>query len=257
MNLLEEMLKGLTLEAIAVEDIRVGPFLTAVSLEGKRPIAQGQAARCGLASTLAQHQPGGEDHAARVRKVGSLEALEAKRLARYLLSEIPLEASIGMATLNAALDIPPQYFNERRIPDLVLEEGRGQRVAVVGHFPFVKQLRKGAKELHVFELNPVQGDLPASRAGDILPTCQTVVLTATVLMNGTYREMLPLCSNAFTVMVGPSTPPSPVLFEYGVDVLAGSLVIDPEETLSAVSQGATYRDLRGVRKWTWIKDIAR
>lgn len=257
MNLLEEMLKDFPLWAMAIEEIRVGPFLTAVSLEGKRPGSPGHAARCGLASTLAQHQPGGEGHAARVHKVGSLEALEAKRLARYLLSEIPLEASIGMATLNAALDIPPQCFNERRILDLVLAEGRGQRVAVVGHFPFVRQLRKGAKELHVLELNPAQGDLPASRAGDILPTCQAVVLTATVLMNGTYGEMLPLCSGAFTVMVGPSTPPSPVLFEYGVDVLAGSLVIDPEGTLRAVSQGATYRDLRGVRKWTWTREAAR
>lgn len=78
-------------------------------------------------------------------------------------------------------------------------------------------------------------------------------LTATVLMNGTYAEVLPLCREAFTVMLGPSTPASPVLFDHGIDALAGSLIVDPAGTLLAVSQGATYRDLKGVSKWTWIK----
>jgi uncharacterized protein len=51
-------------------------------------------------------------------------------------------------------------------------------------------------------------------------------------------------------MLGPSTPPSPVLFDRGVDALAGSLAIEPDEVLRVVSPCATYRDLQGVRKWT-------
>ncbi|MBW2084805.1 MAG: hypothetical protein JRI54_02110 [Deltaproteobacteria bacterium] len=125
-------------------------------------------------------------------------------------------------------------------------------MAVIGHFPFVERLREEAGELHVLELKTIPGDRPAAQAGEILPRCRTVVLTATVLMNGTYHDMLPLCRQPFTAMMGPSTPASPVLWRYGVDVLAGSTVVNPEECLKAVSQGAGYRDLKeSVKKWTW------
>jgi uncharacterized protein (DUF4213/DUF364 family) len=200
---------------------------------------------------MVQHRPGEEQG---IREVDRLNDLKAQELASYLLSANQLEASIGMATLNALLDVPPQCFQDIPVPDLVLQRGQDQRVAVVGHFPFVDRLRGELAKLHVLELRPRQGDMPASLAQEILPRCQVVVVTATVLLNGTYREILPLCGEAFTVMVGPSAPPSPVLFQYGVDVLAGSLVVEPEETLRAVSQGATYRDLLGVRKWIWFQD---
>ncbi len=185
--------------------------------------------------------------------MGRLTDLDALELAGYLLSSRTVEASVGMATLNALLDVPPRCLEEISVDALLLRKGGGKRVAVVGHFPFVNVLRQAVEELHVLELRPVEGDLPASHMKEVLPACDVIALTATVLMNGTYAEVLPLCREAFTVMLGPSTPPSSVLFDHGIDALAGSLVVDPPGTLSAVSQGATYRDLKGVSKWTWIK----
>jgi hypothetical protein len=143
-------------------------------------------------------------------------------------------------------------LDSQPVQNLIMKKVPGRRVAVLGHFPFIAELSEQAKEVHALELRPGAGESHASRANEILPGCEVVVLTATVLMNGTYREVLPLCAQAYTVMLGPSTPPSPVLFGFGVDVLAGSLVTDPEATLRGVSQGATYRDLASVRKWTWI-----
>ena len=248
---MEEMLHGLPREVVDVEEIRVGPFLTAIRVCGHRAGPSGPVARCGLASTLAEHDPG-EDHG--VEGVGRLLALAARDLAEYVLSPKILAASIGMATLNALLDVPAHCCGGITVPDLILEKGRDRTVAVLGHFPFLERLSRAVGEIHVFELKPTRGELPLSQVRDILPRCEVVAVTATMLMNGTYREVLPLCEKAFTVMLGPSTPPSPVLFDHGVDALAGSLVVDPEDTLCAVSQGATYRDLKGVRKWTWIKD---
>ena len=45
------------------------------------------------------------------------------------------------------------------------------------------------------------------------------------------------------LVLGPSTPLSPLLFEYGVHLLSGSVVEDIEAVLQAVSQGANFRQV--------------
>ncbi len=250
MSILTEILADVPAAPSRVEEVRVGPFQTAVQVAGLRPPALGAIARCGLASSMARHDPG-EDHA--VDGVGRLTLRSPQELARWLLSTNPLQASIGMATLNALLDVPPSCLDSHPAQNLILKRARGRRVAVLGHFPFIGRLSEEAEELHVLELRPGAGESPATRASKILPRCEVVVLTATVLMNGTHEHVLPLCAQAFTLMLGPSTPPSPALFRWGMDVLAGSIVTDPESVLRTVSQGGTYRDLEGVRKWSWIQ----
>jgi uncharacterized protein (DUF4213/DUF364 family) len=49
------------------------------------------------------------------------------------------------------------------------------------------------------------------------------------------------------LLLGPSTPLSPVLFEYGVSALSGTLVVDIPAIVVGVSQGATFRQLTGRR----------
>jgi uncharacterized protein (DUF4213/DUF364 family) len=59
--------------------------------------------------------------------------------------------------------------------------------------------------------------------------------------------LLALSKNSFVVMVGPTTPLLPVLFDYGVDILAGANVVEPDRTISSISQGAMFRQVEGVR----------
>jgi uncharacterized protein (DUF4213/DUF364 family) len=54
-------------------------------------------------------------------------------------------------------------------------------------------------------------------------------------------------------MLGDTVPLSPVLFDYRVDALAGTQVIDPELALRCVSQGATFRQIKGTRRLTMTK----
>jgi uncharacterized protein (DUF4213/DUF364 family) len=50
------------------------------------------------------------------------------------------------------------------------------------------------------------------------------------------------------MVLGGTAPLSPVLFDHGVDAIAGSKVTDPETVLRFVSQGATFRQIKGVRR---------
>jgi len=49
------------------------------------------------------------------------------------------------------------------------------------------------------------------------------------------------------VMIGPTSPLTPVLFDYGVDVIGGSKVIDPEKAIRSIREGATFQQVKGVR----------
>ena len=58
------------------------------------------------------------------------------------------------------------------------------------------------------------------------------------LINKTAPRLLDLAANATTVFVGPSVIMAPFLFRWGVDMLAGSVVADPDKARFAVKNGA-------------------
>ena len=51
-------------------------------------------------------------------------------------------------------------------------------------------------------------------------------MTGTTIINKTLPRLLELSSNAVKVLVGPSTPLTDVLHDFGIDVLAGMVVED-------------------------------
>jgi hypothetical protein len=119
-------------------------------------------------------------------------------------------------------------------------------VAIVGHFPFGERVRRAAKECWVLELHPRPGDLPAERAAEILPQADVVALSGTSLINHTFDALISLCRpDAFVILVGGSAPLTAVLFDCGVDAVAGTLVIDVTAAVRTVGQGATFRQIRG------------
>ncbi len=77
-----------------------------------------------------------------------------------------------------------------------------------------------------------------------------VAISGTTLINHTFEELMTLCRpDALVLVLGPSTPLSPVMFDYGVDILSGSVVVSTDAVLRAVSEGANFRQVHpyGVR----------
>ncbi len=205
--------------------------------------------RCGMASTLPfnKHHPHGCE---RVEHAGVLHTLTAHQLAGLARSEIGPEVSVGWAAINAlVLPADEREWVDLNARDWLLEHGQGRRLALVGHFPFVEHLRKGLETFWVLELDPGPDDLPASAAPEVIPQADIVALSSMTLINGTFDDLAVLWRpDAFVMLVGPSTPLAPRLFDAGVDILAGTLVVDPDAVRRGVSQAASYQQIPGTRR---------
>jgi uncharacterized protein (DUF4213/DUF364 family) len=239
-GILEELISSLNLDA-NVRDVRLGLFHTAVLTRN-----------CGLAATLPRDALKQERPA--VKDPGSLLSRSAGELVRMAYSETILEAAIGMATLNSLLEIDDEGGHNLNARDLIAEKGTGKKVAIIGHFPFIPELRKVTEELWVSEKNPKEGDLSESEAEDFVPEADVVGITGTAFTNHTIEHLLKICrSQAYVVVLGDSAPLSPILFDYGIDAVSGTKVVDPGLAMRCVSEGANYRQIRGIRRITIMK----
>ncbi|MCK4723200.1 MAG: DUF364 domain-containing protein [Dehalococcoidia bacterium] len=237
MKIINDLLHTLNYDA-PVRDIRQGPFQTAVLTRD-----------CGLAST--PHDPGLHHSRTPVNEAGLLMEKDVLTLARMAYSQSPLEAAIGMATINSLVEVDEQRCTELNAGDLLAKKGVGKRVAIIGHFPFILRLRTVVTELWVIEKNPQEGDFTEADSENLLPQADIVGITGTAFTNHTLERLLGLCHpKAYVVILGGTTPLSPVLFDYGVNAISGTKVIDPETVLRCVSQGATFRQIKGVRLLT-------
>jgi hypothetical protein len=204
---------------------------------------------------LVGNQPHGQ---AKVRDVGRLHFKSAHELVEYARSDNLLEASIGVAAINSLLEVGESSVVEVNAGDVLLQRGRGQRVALVGHFPFIPQLRASARELWVIEQQPTVDEYPSESAADLIPKADVVAITGTALINHTLDGLLALCDpKALVMILGPSTPLSPVLFDHGVSLLSGAQVVDEAAALGTLCQGATFQQMAGVRLVTLARDGSR
>lgn len=209
---------------------------------------------CGLVWTLVQAETGAAgialtfaDGVFSSALPGTLGGLAWRDLAAGVTNWNLFEAGLGTAALNA-------HFNDRARVEALLghavDEGEqrgvfallaerfaGGRVAVVGHFPDLSPFAQ-ACELTILERRPRDGDLPDQACEYVLPRQDCVCITGSAFTNKTLPRLLELSRHAYVALVGPSVPLSALWFEYGVDLLAGSVVTDAESVRKAVEEGA-------------------
>jgi uncharacterized protein len=236
-DILNALLASLTEDA-PVRSVLVGAHWTVVCSRG-----------CGMASTITGDKPHGHD---RVKDVGRLHMKSARELAEYARSDNLLEASIGVAALNSLLTMDESRAVVANAVDVLIDHGRGKNVALVGHFPFIPSLRHAVGQLWVIEQQAIDGEFPAESAVDLFPQADVVAVTSSALINHTVDGLLELCRpDALVMMLGPSTPLSPVLFNHKVSFLSGTKVVDEASVLRTVGQGATFQQVEGTRLLTF------
>ena len=200
----------------------------------------------GLALTL-------QDGVFESRLPGRIHGAETRWLAEHITSWNMFDASLALGAVNA-------WFNRRdKVERLLGQPVVGERgtalferlaqrfsggsVAVVGHFPHLEPLSEHCT-LTVLERHPSGGDLPDQACEYLLPRQDCVCITGSTVSNKTLPRLLELSRDAYVVLIGPSVPLTTMWFDYGVDLLAGTVVLDPAVALGAVQQGG-HRSLFG------------
>ncbi|AYD88852.1 hypothetical protein D5R93_00050 [Actinomyces lilanjuaniae] len=158
------------------------------------------------------------------------------------------EASVGLAAVNSWYSAPGTAEGNGFVPtgegttwrqvfDPFAADIAGKKVAVVGHFPFAQAALAGAAEYSCLERVLQPGDYPDSACEYILPECDYVFISSSSFVNKTTPRLIALSRQAYTVLVGPSTPLHPVLLDHGVDTVTG-YVFSPD-----VAQADAFAEL--------------
>ena len=241
MRILQELLHSLKMDSPVSAGV-VGSHLIALASR-----------RLGLAANL--HSPRYPDTVVPRKEADTLVGKSARDLANWLLEDELMKAGIGMAALNSVLEIDQSALVEVNAKQIIADRSAGKNLMVVGHFPFVKELQAKVRNLWVMEKKPHEEDLSEEEGYQILPEADVVAITGSSLINRTFERIMASCKlGSFKVMLGPSTPLSPILFDCGLDVIGGALVEDESTVLSMVKKGIPFRRMQGIRTVVMVKD---
>ena len=218
---------------LIITDAVVGKIWTAIKAIDKSGNSYG-----GMCMTVMGHNPNLD-----IQK--SVIGKSIKETALLCKSWDFVQASVGICAINTfynsrdkVLELNAQIdgLNKNDAFLTTQDEIRGKKVAVVGHFPFLEKI-SDICDMYVLERNPSGNDYPDSACEYILPECDVAFITGVTLTNKTLPRLLQICKNTRVHMVGPSVSMSRVLFDYGVDVLDGSIIGNIDKTLKEVGDG--------------------
>lgn len=111
-------------------------------------------------------------------------------------------------------------FTQNAFSDYALAV-QNKKAAVIGHFFNLEKFLTNAASVSVLERKPWPGDFPDSACEYILPEQDFVFITGSAFINKTLPRLLQLSGKSRAIVLGPSTPMSPVLFKFGADELSG------------------------------------
>ncbi|AKB73492.1 Molybdenum ABC transporter ATP-binding protein [Methanosarcina lacustris Z-7289] len=231
---------GPVLEEIEVQDVRIGLAYTGVLLSEN----YGGVACTPLNEFSCCPALGFAD---------TLKSKTADKVLELALSENPLEAAVGVATVNALShmlhDLEPENFQSSCLDILDLIKP-GDRVAMIGYFaPLVPKILTITEKLTVLEKREIEAPqtrtLPSEKAREILPESDVIILSASTLANRTFDGLLAQKGDAReVVLLGPSAPlyPEP-FFERGITAVMGTRITIPETMLTIVSEAGGTKKL--------------
>lgn len=221
---------------LKVTDLTVGVRWTAVKTK-----------KIGISITFDNNK-----HMTGIEEAGNFAGIQAKKLLEYLKTFDTLKIGIGLATLNSLIKTPEKYENIN-IFDYLVEKGKDKKILFIGHFEDIKKLEGIAKELTIMERKPREEDFLDTFQEYLIPESDVVAITGSTFANKSIKRILELSKGKFTIVFGPSTPLSEVLFDYGVDMIGGMVSKDDNKVFDIISQGGSIKNFKNYVDFITLK----
>ncbi|MGC9072444.1 MAG: Rossmann-like domain-containing protein [Acidilobus sp.] len=160
---------------------------------------------------------------------------DAEDAVQLALSYDPVEAAIGVATINA---LSPREGLASSDPLDMVSLDEGMKVALVGSIRGYVRRLKDRVRLFVFETRPSEEEYvyPWYAEEELLPQMDLVIATGVTVVNKTIDRIVDLVKGPL-ILVGPSTPLWPEALGDHNGALGGSLVRDLEVVTRMVELG--------------------
>lgn len=237
---LESKLKGIHIPD--TREVLIGRIYQAVLLEGA--LGVGYAPRNATTTCTVFKKP------------GELYKTSSTELADMVLSEEPLERSVGLAAVNALSQLiiasrPEEYNRSTELDTLeYLPLNKESKVGMVGRIgPFINFLAKNSAGVTIIDDNPAitEGslgkDVKLSRKIEDIEDSDVLIITGSTLIEHSLEEPLKTASNAvFRMVVGPTASWIPdIAFQLGIDAVSGMTFIDIDKAFRSIMEGGGTR----------------
>jgi uncharacterized protein (DUF4213/DUF364 family) len=228
MSLLEELVASAETSGTQVQDVVIEHSLTLVA------ISQAETGRTHHGLVSARWGESGEYSARAEADAAAYIGLPAGETVRLALADKPVEADVGLAALNALIAgrLDAGRFRPGKLP-----RATDKRVVLVGEFAFTENLKAMAGDLRVIDERQASDTYAGTDAERLIRQADIVLIRGLAVLDRRLESLLELAGSCFTILYGPSTPLSPVLFRYGVDQLVGIRVRDAEAVKRSIGEG--------------------
>jgi uncharacterized protein (DUF4213/DUF364 family) len=218
MGLLEDLIESARDHDEEISNIIMSPYWTLVTLGAS-----------GIGATLGYQPECGaalKDAILRSRAPALLDLAFSKDLA---------EASVGIATLNSIIS---RYVEPGKAKRGMLPRARDKKIALIGRFPFVERLKQLTSQVWTISSSLGEGEYPESEAEHILHVADVSVISGSAIVDHSLERYLKWAEPSYTIVFGPSTPLSPLLFKYGADQIGGVKVMNETQVATVIATGA-------------------
>lgn len=186
-----------------------------------------------------------------------LIGMDVYRAFNILIDGSPIEVSMAMACFNSTVDIPTNA-NEGNVFDLIYPYCKGRNIVFIGHFPRANKWRMEGLNVNIVELIPREEDIDWRESADILNKADIVFITGIALLNDTIEMIIDRTKHAmFRILMGPTVPVIPELFNIGVHIIGGTFIIKEREAVCYWQRGGAgaRKAPKGCLKSVYISNI--
>ena len=233
-----------------IQSVSVGIFWTFVQTQ------------YGCAISATAHRWRDDPPGALIPFAGSLQGMPVSAL--FSLYDSPSLTARSLANAAVSASFPASQMTGQKYPgkaQTLLEslcKATPRHIALIGHFHFADELRAFGHKLDIFELDGrcKPGDIPSSQIPDYLPDADIVVMTSSTILTHATEQILDACRpGAFKMIVGPTVPLHPILWDYGFDAIGGSIITDPDQVCRTAREGGNHKQMTGCEKLNYLREI--